>query len=197
MRVCVFAVAALWMGWAAAPGVDPGKVIGTPSAPITVEVFSDFECPACKVFHENVLPELMRDYIIPGKVFLARFEFPLPMHRYSRQAADYAVAAARVGEYLPVADALFRGQQSWSASGKVWEAVAGALNPAQQKRVQALASDPGVLAEVRNEIGVGQRVPIDETPTIVVIRGSRSIPISGRLIRYELLKQLLDDLAKM
>jgi hypothetical protein len=43
---------------------------------------------------------------------------------------------------------------------------------------------------------VGQRVPIDETPTIVVIRGSRSIPISGRLIKYELLKQLLDDLAK-
>jgi hypothetical protein len=64
------------------------------------------------------------------------------------------------------------------------------------KRSPALASDPGVLAEVRNEIGVGQRVPIDETPTIVVIRGSRSIPISGRLIKYELLKQLLDDLAK-
>jgi protein-disulfide isomerase len=196
MRVCVFAVAALWMGWAAAPGVDPGKVIGTPSAPITVEVFSDFECPACKTFHENVLPELMRDYVIPGKVFLASFEFPLPMHRYSRQAADYAVAAARIGEYLPVADALFREQQSWSASGKVWEAAAGALNPAQRKRVQALATDPGVLAEVQNEIGVGQRVPINETPTIVVIRGSRSIPISGRLIRYELLKQLLDDLAK-
>jgi len=70
------------------------------------------------------------------------------------------------------------------------------LNPAQQKRVQALAKDPGVLTEVQNEIAMGQRVPVNETPTIVVIRGSRSIPISGGLIKYELLKQLLDDLAK-
>jgi protein-disulfide isomerase len=118
------------------------------------------------------------------------------MHQHSRQAANYAVAAARVGAYSPVADALFRGQESWSASGNVWGAVAGALTPAQQKRVQALANDAGVLAQVQSEIGVGQRIPITETPTILVIRGSRSIPIAGRLIRYELLKQLLDDLAK-
>jgi len=196
MRVCVFALAALWLSRAAAPGVDLSKALGTPSAPITVEVFSDFECPACKAFHENVLPELMRDYVIPGKVFLASFEFPLPMHQHSRQAANYAVAAARVGAYSPVADALFRGQESWSASGNVWGAVAAALTPAQQKRVQALATDAGVLAQVQSEIGVGQRVPITETPTILVIRGSRAIPIAGRLIRYESLKQLLDDLAK-
>jgi protein-disulfide isomerase len=196
MKVTVFALLAFWLSSAAAPGADPGKAIGTPSAPITIQVFSDFECPACKAFHENVLPELMRDYVIPGKVFVASFEFPLQMHRYSREAAGYAVAAARVGEYWSVADALFHSQQSWSASGKVWEAVAGGLNPAQQKRVQALAKDPGVLTEVQNEIAMGQRVPVNETPTIVVIRGSRSIPISGGLIKYELLKQLLDDLAK-
>ncbi|MGP8243927.1 MAG: thioredoxin domain-containing protein [Bryobacteraceae bacterium] len=194
MKVCALALVALSMAGAAVPGLDPNQCIGTPSAPVTLEIFSDFECPACKVFHENVLPELMRDYVIPGKVFVASFEFPLPMHQYSRQAADYAVAAARVGMYMPVADALFRGQQSWSVSGKVWAAVAGVLNPAQQKRVQALAEDPGVLAEIRNEIDIGHRVPVNETPTIVVIRGARNIPITGGLIRYQFLKQLLDDL---
>jgi protein-disulfide isomerase len=196
MKVCALAVMAVWMAGAAVPGVDPNKGIGTPSAPITVEIFSDFECPSCKVFHERVLPELIRDYVISGKVFVASFEFPLPMHRYSNEAAGYAVAASRVGMYLPVADALFRTQPSWSASGKVWDAVAGALTPAQQKRVQTLAKDPGVLAEIQNEMAIGHRVPVNETPTIVVVRGSRLIPITGGLIRYELLKQLLDDLAK-
>jgi protein-disulfide isomerase len=196
MKACALAVLAVLAAGAAVPGVDPNKSVGTPSAPITIEIFSDFECPACKAFHETVLPELMRDYVIPGKVFVASFEFPLQMHRYSREAADYAVAASRAGMYIPVADALFRGQQSWSASGKVWDAVAGALTPAQQKRVQALAKDPGVLAEIQSEIAMGQRVPVNQTPTIVVIRGARSIPITGGLIRYELLKQLLDDLAK-
>ena len=98
--------------------------------------------------------------------------------------------------YAPVADALFRAQQSWSVTGKVWEAVAGVLTPAQQKKVQALAKDPGVLAEVDRDIAMGHAVPVNETPTIVVIRGSRRIPLPGGLLRYELLKQLLDDLSK-
>ena len=196
MKVSALALAACWAAGAAAPGVDPGKGMGTPNAPITVEVFSDFECPACKAFHEQVLPRLMADYVISGKVFLANFEFPLAMHAHSREAAAYAVAASRVGAYWPVADALFRSQQAWSASGKVWEAAAGALTAAQRARAQALAKDPGVLAEVQNEIAAGQRAGVNETPTLVVIRGSRSIPVGGRLIKYELLKQLLDDLAK-
>lgn len=196
MRVCGLALVALGIGGATVAGVDTNKAIGTPTAPITIEIFSDFECPSCKTFHETTLPQLMREYVIPGKVFVASFEFPLPAHPHSREAAGYAVAASRVGMYMPVADALFRGQESWSMSGKVWETVAGVLTPAQQKRVQALAKDPGVLAEIENEIGMGRRIPLTETPTLVVIRGTRRIPITGRLIRYELLKQLIDDLSK-
>ena len=196
MRVCGLALVALGIGGATVAGVDTNKAIGTPTAPITIEIFSDFECPSCKTFHETTLPQLVREYVIPGKVFVASFEFPLPAHPHSREAAGYAVAASRVGMYMPVADALFRGQQSWSMSGKVWETVAGVLTPAQQKRVQALAKDPGVLAEIENEIGMGRRIPLTETPTLVVIRGTRRIPITGRLIRYELLKQLIDDLSK-
>jgi len=187
---------ALGIGGATVAGVDTNKAIGTPTAPITIEIFSDFECPSCKTFHETTLPQLVREYVIPGKVFVASFEFPLPAHPHSREAAGYAVAASRVGMYMPVADALFRGQQSWSVSGRVWETVAGVLTPAQQKRVQAVAKDPGVLAEIENEIGMGRRIPLTETPTLVVIRGTRRIPITGRLIRYELLKQLIDDLSK-
>ncbi|MGA2145880.1 MAG: thioredoxin domain-containing protein [Bryobacteraceae bacterium] len=196
MRVCGLALVALGIGGATVAGVDTNKAIGTPTAPITIEIFSDFECPSCKTFHETTLPQLVREYVIPGKVFVASFEFPLPAHPHSREAAGYAVAASRVGMYMPVADALFRGQQSWSVSGRVWETVAGVLTPAQQKRVQALAKDPGVLAEIENEIGMGRRIPLTETPTLVVIRGTRRIPITGRLIRYELLKQLIDDLSK-
>ena len=196
MKLCALALAGWWVAGATVAGVDPNKAAGSPSAPIAIEIFSDFECPSCKTFHETVLPELMSHYVIPGKVFVASFEFPLPMHRYSREAAAYAAAASRVGMYAPVADALFRAQQSWSVTGKVWEAVAGVLTPAQQKKVQALAKDPGVLAEVDKDVAMGHAVPVNETPTIVVIRGPRRIPLPGGLLRYELLKQLLDDLSK-
>jgi len=40
-------------------------------------------------------------------------EFPLRMHQYSREAANYATAAARLGKYQQVADALFLNQLVW------------------------------------------------------------------------------------
>ena len=48
-------------------------------------------------------------------------EYPLnnPAHKYSREAPNYATAAARMGKYDAVADRLFLNQAAWSASGKV------------------------------------------------------------------------------
>src|ERR1035441_5091257 len=148
MKLFALALTALLPCLAASSDADPGKSLGSPSAPIRIEVFSDFECPACKGLHERILPSLMTDYVIPGKVFLVSREFPLPMHQYSREAAAYATAAARVGKYQPVADALFQNQVAWAANGKVWDAVANVLTPAEAKKVQLLAKDPSVMSSV-------------------------------------------------
>ncbi len=53
---------------------------------------------------------IVRDYVIPGKVVVISHEYPLNIadHKYSREAADYATAAARLDIYQPVADALFQ-----------------------------------------------------------------------------------------
>src|SRR5579859_2771843 len=32
------------------------KTLGNTTAPVCIELFSDFECPACKMFHDTVLP---------------------------------------------------------------------------------------------------------------------------------------------
>src|SRR5271157_2693353 len=110
MKLIALAFAALLPCLAASSNADPGKSMGSPSAPIRIEVFSDFECPACKGLHEQILPLVFKDYVIPGKVCLVSREFPLPMHPYSREAANYATAAARLGKYEQVANALFLNQ---------------------------------------------------------------------------------------
>jgi protein-disulfide isomerase len=184
---------------AAAPPVEKGTDTGSPTARITLEVFSDFECPACKVFHEGALPQLIRDFVAPGKVYLVNRQFPLniPDHKYSRQAAIYAVAAARVGKYQAVADALFKNQTSWAASGKLWETVASVLTPEQQKRVQALAKEPSVQKQVQDEVMYGASSGINATPTLMVTRGNERFPLSGYALgRYSLLKSMIDDFAK-
>src|SRR5215469_4055117 len=179
----------------ASAAVDKGKSFGNPAAPVTIELFSDFQCPACRALHMDLLPNLMRDYVVPGKAYLVYKEFPLPQHNHSREAAAYACAAARVGKYDQVADVLFQNQPSWSNDGKVFETVSTALTPAEQKKVQTLAKDPSVLEEVQQDVQEGQSVPINATPTMVIIRGAKKYPLPGP-INYNLLRGFLDGLSK-
>jgi len=194
MRICAIALAAV-MATAAVPDIDPGKTMGNPSAPVTVQVFSDYECPSCKMFHDTTLPDIMRDYVSTGKVYVVYRDFPLPMHRFSRQAANYACAAAHLGLYQPVADALFKNQASWSQTGKVWECVATVLTMNQQKKVLALADSPEVKAEIDRELAMGQHEQINSTPTLIVSHGAKKYPVSGTMA-YPLLKQLFNDVAR-
>ena len=179
------------------PEPDKGKSLGNPSAPIVIEVFSDFTCPHCKHFHETTVPQLMQDYVVKNKVYLVMRDFPLtgPGHQFSRQAATYATAAARIGKYQEVADALFNGQSgaptSWVMNGQVWECVAAALSPADQKKVQALANDPGVKAEVERELQEGLSSGVNSTPTMVVTRAGKRWPMPST-VDYSLLRQFLD-----
>jgi protein-disulfide isomerase len=140
----------------------------------------------------------MRDFVASGKVCIVSREFPLniPAHKYSREAANYATAAARIGKYDAVANALFHTQESWGASGKVWETVASVLTPEQQKKVQALAGDPSVLAEVQADVSYGTSSGINGTPTLFVSRGSKRYPVTGGVLAYNLLKSMIDDLLK-
>ena len=195
MRLGAVALLMLWPVMAAVSDIDPNKTAGNPSAPVTIQIFSDFECPACKVFHDRSLPQLQRDFVATGKVFLVYREFPLPIHAHSREAANYAVAAARLSLYQSVADALFRDQAAWSLTGKVWDTVAGVLTPAQQKKVKAAADGASVLGEIQRDLNAGHAIPVPSTPTLVVSRGAKQYPVSGTL-NYEILRSLINDLSK-
>ena len=142
-----------------------------------------------------MLPQIERDYGPTGKLYIVEHEFPLniPAHKYSREAADLATAAARVGKYDPVADTLFQNQGAWGASGKVWDTVAAVLSPAEQKKVQAMAKDPSVLTEVQNDVNLGNRLNVASTPTIFLTHGSQRYSLVWPL-NYQLFKSMVDSM---
>jgi protein-disulfide isomerase len=197
MKLLVCALAALLPVFAAAPDVNKGKAYGGANAPLTVELFTCFTCPHCKIFHEQIVPQIMRDYVVSGKVYLVNRDFPLnhPDHRHCRDAHVYADAASRIGKYQQVANALWAKQASWSKSGDIWGTISPVLSADEQKKVQALAKDPGVAAEVQREFEYGTASGVGGTPALIVIKGGRRIPVP-RVDNYNLLKSLLDDLLK-
>jgi protein-disulfide isomerase len=120
-----------------------------------------------------------------------------PGHKYSRQAAIYAITAARIGKFNQVADVLFRNQQSWGANGKLWDTIARVLTPGEQKTIQNSVNDPKVIKQIGDEVAYGKSKNVNSTPTLIVTKGSRQFPVTGYALgKYELLKSMLDDLAR-
>jgi protein-disulfide isomerase len=194
MKLYTIALVALLPCLAATPDVDKGKAVGLPTAPIRMEIFGDFTCVHCRALHEGTLPLLMKEFVVPGKLYIIDRAFPLTGmgHQYSREAFAYAVAAARIGKYPEVADALYAHQDTWMMAGNVWDCVAAVLkNPADQKKVKELSKDPGVLAEIEAEYQEGVQAGVNVTPTMIVTAGGKRYPLPPAP-NYELLRSMLN-----
>ena len=185
------------------------KSLGSPSAPIKIEVFSDYECPACGRFYEGTLRPMIDDYVASGKVYLIHRDFPLPLHKYSREAARWANAAARIGHFEAVDRVLYDNQAAWgehgSAEGDMKKFVRAALTPAEFKRVERLMqgceSDShdeiqgcAVDAEIQHDMAAAQLLPVTQTPTFIVSAHGQSYPPAAGIISWPLLKQFFDQI---
>src|SRR5262249_23070862 len=91
---------------------DPKLHVRGPSnAPLTLEIYGDFQCPACATA-SRVVDELQREY--QGKMRVILHEYPLEMHRHAKEAAMAAEAAGLQGKFWEMHDALYQYQDVWS-----------------------------------------------------------------------------------
>lgn len=173
--------------------IDPHKAFGSKSAPIVMEIFSDYQCPACRQLYETTNRLLMDNYVSTGKVFLIHRDFPLPMHAYSRIAARYARAAAEIGKIEPVEQALFDNQEKWEQTGDVDGTIAAVLTPAEMSRVRALVKGGTLEPLINKDYELGQMYRVNQTPTTVFHCKGQTYPYAG-VMSYEILSQFLNQL---
>jgi len=173
--------------------VDPHKAFGSKNAPVVMEEFSDYQCPACKTLYTTTNRSLMDNYVSTGRVYLIHRDFPLAMHAYSRVAARYARAAAEIGKIEPVEQALFQNQEKWEQSGDVDGTVASVLTPAEMNKVRALVKGGTLDALIDKDFALGQMYRVSETPTTIFHCKGQTYPYKG-VIPYEMMKQFLEQL---
>ena len=173
--------------------VDPRKAFGSKNAPVVMEEFSDYQCPACKTLYTTTNRLLMDNYVSTAKVYLIHRDFPLPMHAYSRVAARYARAAAHIGKIDPVEQALFENQEKWEQTGDVDGTVASVLTPAEMNKVRALVKGGTLEPLIDKDYALGQSYRINQTPTTVFHCKGQTYPYAG-VMSYDILKQFLDQL---
>jgi protein-disulfide isomerase len=173
--------------------VDPHKAYGSKTAPIAIEVFSDFQCPACKTLYTTTNRQMMDNYVSSGKVYLIHRDFPLPMHAYSRVAANYARAAAHLGKSEQVEDTLFNNQEKWEKSGDVDGTVAAVLSPADMVKVRALVKGGTLDAAIEKDLALGRFYNVNQTPTSIVHSNGQTYPVVG-VQSYVVFHQFVDQL---
>ena len=173
--------------------VDLHKAFGSKSAPIIMEVFSDFQCPACKSFYFGTNRQLMDNYVSTGKIYLIHRDFPLALHAHSRVAARYARAAAEIGKFEPVEQALFQNQEKWEQTGDVDGTVAAVLSATEMTKVRALVKGGTLEPAIDKDYALGQGYHVNQTPTSIIHSKGQTYPVAG-IISYDILKQFLDQL---
>jgi protein-disulfide isomerase len=192
------------------------KTYGVSTAPIRMEIFTDYQCPTCGNFFEGTLKLMISDYVGNGKVYLVHHDFPLSMHKYSGQAARWANAAARVGEFQAVEGALYDNQATWSMDGNMEKYISASMSSADFARVKKLMTGcdaPGPTAvqsggfgltpgahvcpldaDIEQDILMGEKVPVTGTPTYLITAKGQHIPANSGNVSWPILKQFFDSL---
>jgi len=92
-------------------GATPPHILGPSEAPVTLEMFSDFQCPQCARSYPTV-KKLKSEF--GDKVRIVVRHFPMQEHQNAVLAACAAEAAAHQNRFWEMADALYRTQWMWA-----------------------------------------------------------------------------------
>jgi len=181
---------------ATAVDLTPLKSMGSKDAPITIEVFSDYQCPQCRNFYLETARQLMQTYIPAGKVYYVHRDFPLSMHSHSREAARWASAAALAGVFETAEQTLYSKQDEWGSTGKIEDALSSAISPTDMKKVRTIEATQGpqIDAAIARDMALGDSRGVNGTPTIYVFHKGQMTPLPPGGVNFSLLKQYIDYL---
>jgi protein-disulfide isomerase len=171
------------------------RCLGSRTAPIRIEVFSDYQCPACRQYYLETIQFVLQEYATTGKVCVVYYEFPLQQHKHAREAARYAQAAFRLSpaHWVRVNETLYTLQPQWSADGKIEPLIARVLPKPDMDKVRQSVSDPKINALIDHDIAQGRSRGVTGTPTTFLTVDGQTHRINGP-VQYAIMKRSLDRL---
>lgn len=137
----------------------PGAVGGNPDGAVTLTMFTDYNCGFCRAS----IADVNRIVAANGDVRVVYRELPI-LSPTSRDAARWALAAAKQGKYKAFHDAMFAAGPANAQTIRAAAQRAG-LNLAQAERD---AASPEIAAEIDANLAMMQQVGFNGTPTFVV-----------------------------
>lgn len=182
----------------ALPNPD-GLSVGDADAPVTIDVFEDFQCSACKYFTENIETLVIQNLVATGK---ARYVF----HNYpfldgdgagddgeSDRAANASMCANEQGKFWEMHHTIYA---NWGGENQ-----GGFSGPRMQAFAESIGLDVNVFnecfsankyqAEIQADFDLGKQMGVNGTPTVFVNGEPAGQP--GKIATYEEIAQAVEQ----
>lgn len=134
---------------------------GPADAPITLTLFTDFECPYCSKMAPLIDEVLKRN---PKTLKVVLKNMPLKFHKMARPAAYAALAAHEQGKFWEYHDLLFKKEK---ITNETFEELATELQLDMDK-FRADLKSPEILAKVEKDLQDAKKAGVTGTPTVFI-----------------------------
>jgi protein-disulfide isomerase len=154
-------------------GLISADVIGAATAPVVIQLYADFQCPACRLFVTDELHRLVDEFVIPG---IARIEardvavLGRGSPDESVELAAGAACASEQGRYWEFHDLVFWNQGRENKGDHSAEFIARVADAAGVDRASwdACLARSDVRPAITSRTGSAAAQGINRTPTLVV-----------------------------
>jgi len=151
-----------------------GTAMGDPNAPVVIDVFEDFQCPACRAYSEEVETRITEMYVATGQVYYVFHQYPFidsaSISKESRLAANASMCAAEQSLFWEYHDILFanwNGENAGAFTDRRLVAFAETLD-LDMDRFTTCFEDNAYRDEIQADFDLGTEMGVTGTPSVFV-----------------------------
>ena len=180
--------------------IGDAPVLGAADATVTLVEFSDYDCPFCRRHKDQVMPDLVKNFVDTGKLKYVMREFPLAMHANAKGASQAALCAGDQGEYWQMHDKMFANQRKLGVENLKTFAVELGLD---STAFDTCMDDGKYAKQISADLTTGGRMGITGTPAFVLGLTDPKDPNKANVTQFisgaqslEKFTQVIEDLLK-
>ena len=146
-------------------------VLGHNKAIVKIKIFSSLTCPHCANFHNEVVPEIKKQYIDTGKVQLIFIDFPLDQVAFN---ASKTLHCLDKKEQMTFLDIIYETQDKWTVGSNIDDINKNLKKIVKSLGISSVQFDKCLIDEaisdkiLNGRIDANQKYSIESTPTIVI-----------------------------
>jgi len=172
-----------------------GTALGDPDAPVVVEVWEDFQCPACKTYSEQVETQVIDNYVANGSVRYVYRHYPFlddrSASKESDQSANASMCAAEQGKFWEYHEMLFanwNGENQGAFADNRLLAFAEFLG-LDMNQFESCFEENRYKDQIQDDFRAGQQIGVQGTPSVFV-NGQQVAP--GFVPSYQQMQEAIE-----